>query len=73
MEEYALEMNEVMTSLLNGLLGNPCDQTGERSQSQKWEERRGEAQRLARVWGEYKQLEGKYTGRLLMKGVWSVE
>lgn len=73
MEEYALEMNEVMTSLLNGLLGNPCDQTGERSQSQKWEERRGETQRLAWVWGEYKQLEGKYTGRLLMKGVWSVE
>uniref|UniRef100_A0A8W8MR76 Midasin n=1 Tax=Magallana gigas TaxID=29159 RepID=A0A8W8MR76_MAGGI len=64
-EEYALEMDEVMTSLLNGLLGNPCDQTGERSQSQKWEERRGEAQRLARVWGEYKQLEGKYTGKHL--------
>lgn len=60
-----------MTSLLNGLLGNPCDQTGERSQIQKWEERRGEAQRLARVWGEYKQLEGKYTGMLLMGEVWS--
>ncbi|XP_061171072.1 midasin-like [Saccostrea echinata] len=60
-EEYATEMEEVMTLLLNCLLGNHDI----KSRVQKWEERIKEAGRLTEVWGQYTKVGEKYKGKQL--------
>ena len=54
-----MEMDEVMTSLLNSLLGNQWD-TGKLV---NWEKTNGEAQRLAEVWEGYKRVQERCKGR----------
>lgn len=54
-----MEMDEVMTSLLNSLLGNQWD----RGRSVNWEKTIGEAQRLAEVWEGYKRVQERCKGR----------
>lgn len=54
-----MEMDEVMTSLLNSLLGNQWD----RGRSVNWEKTSREAQRLAEVWEGYKRVQEKCKGR----------
>ncbi|XP_062606102.1 midasin-like, partial [Saccostrea cucullata] len=60
-EEYATEMEEVVTLLLNCLLGNHDT----KSRVHKWEERIKEAGRLTEVWGRYTKVEEKYKGKQL--------